>query len=205
METDLAVAPGRGFLLSVARGAGEGRAQPRQVRPRVRPRVQGPRIRSPRRSTAEIPAEWLKKLAEKYLTEEEKKQIEAHGRPRQAPGDAAPAPRRAEGPPPGRQEMDRHRRHLAVRRLRLQSRRRAHRPGRQPQLPRREGLGQARVQGPRRRRRARHPQHQDRAAPAAQVRAHRRARRARSRRHHQGHRAQGLSRHPDAARSGTTR
>src|ERR1700719_1395994 len=28
---------------------------------------------------AEIPAEWLKKLAEKYLTEEEKKQIEALG------------------------------------------------------------------------------------------------------------------------------
>jgi uncharacterized protein with von Willebrand factor type A (vWA) domain len=30
-------------LLSVARRAGEGRAQPRQVRPRVRHRVQGPR------------------------------------------------------------------------------------------------------------------------------------------------------------------
>src|SRR3979409_344774 len=29
--------------------------------------------------TGEIPAEWLKKLAEKYLTEEEKKQIEAMG------------------------------------------------------------------------------------------------------------------------------
>src|SRR6201990_1059535 len=29
--------------------------------------------------TAEIPAEWLKKLTEKYLTEEEKKQIEARG------------------------------------------------------------------------------------------------------------------------------
>src|SRR5256885_15164512 len=28
---------------------------------------------------AEIPAEWLKKLAEKYLSEEEKKQIEAMG------------------------------------------------------------------------------------------------------------------------------
>ncbi|MBN8986107.1 MAG: VWA domain-containing protein, partial [Rhizobiales bacterium] len=28
---------------------------------------------------AEIPAEWLKKLAEKYLTEEEKKQIETMG------------------------------------------------------------------------------------------------------------------------------
>src|ERR1700685_373863 len=29
--------------------------------------------------TADIPVEWLKKLAEKYLTEEEKKQIEALG------------------------------------------------------------------------------------------------------------------------------
>src|SRR5580693_1895973 len=29
--------------------------------------------------TADIPVEWLKKLAEKYLTEEEKKQIEASG------------------------------------------------------------------------------------------------------------------------------
>src|SRR5712672_926385 len=29
--------------------------------------------------SAEIPAEWLKSLAEKYLTEEEKKQIEAMG------------------------------------------------------------------------------------------------------------------------------
>ncbi len=28
---------------------------------------------------AEIPAEWLKKLADKYLTEDEKKQIEALG------------------------------------------------------------------------------------------------------------------------------
>src|SRR6202035_3561425 len=30
-------------------------------------------------ATVEIPAEWLKKLAEKYLTEEEKRQIEAMG------------------------------------------------------------------------------------------------------------------------------
>ena len=37
------------------------------------------------------------------------------------------AARRAAGPPPGRQQMDRHRRHLAVRPWRLQSRRRAHR------------------------------------------------------------------------------
>ena len=148
---------------------------------------------------AEIPTEWLKKLAEKYLTEEEKKQIEAMGGLDKLLETLRQAPRRAEGPPPGRQQMDRHRRHLAVRRLRLQSGRRAHRPGREPQFPRREGVGQARVQGPRRPGRARHPQHQDRAAAPAQVRPHRRARGARPRRHHQGHRAQGLSRHPDAA------
>ena len=34
---------------------------------------------SKRAIEADIPAEWLKKLAEKYLTEEEKKQIEAMG------------------------------------------------------------------------------------------------------------------------------
>ena len=62
-----------------------------------------------------------------------------------------PAPRGAEGAARGRQQMDRHRRHLAVRRLRLQSRRRAHRPERKPPSPRDQGVGQARVQEPRRR------------------------------------------------------
>src|SRR5580692_2477588 len=94
--------------------------------------------------TAEIPIEWLKKLTEKYLTEEEKKQIEAMGGLEKLL-ETLPAPRRAEGAPPGRQEMDWHGRHVTVRRLRLQSGRRAHRPGHQPQFPRREGVGQARV------------------------------------------------------------
>jgi len=40
---------------------------------------------------------------------------------------------------------------------------------------RREGVGQARVQGSRRQCRTRHPQHQDRAAAAAQIRPHRSA------------------------------
>ena len=71
------VAAGRGVLLSLPRRAGEGRAQPRQVRPRVRPCVQGPRAAVGR--GADIPAEWLRKLTEKYLTEEEKKHIEALG------------------------------------------------------------------------------------------------------------------------------
>ncbi len=52
---------------------------------------------------AEIPAEWLKKLADKYLTEEEKKQIEAMGGLDKLLGDAEEAHGRAEGPPPGRQ------------------------------------------------------------------------------------------------------
>ena len=59
---------------------------------------------------AEIPIEWLKKLADKYLTEEEKKQIEAMGGLDKLLETLEAAPRRAEGPPPGRQEMDRHRR-----------------------------------------------------------------------------------------------
>jgi hypothetical protein len=47
-------------------------------------------------------------------------------------------------------QVDRHRRHLALRRLWLQPRRRAHRPERKPPPPRGEGLGQARVPQPRR-------------------------------------------------------
>ena len=72
------------------------------------------------------------------------------GRLGQADGDAEEAPRGAEEAPRGRQQVDRHRRHLAVRRLRLQSRGRAHRPGQEPQRQRGQGLGQARVQEPRR-------------------------------------------------------
>ena len=73
---------------------------------------------------ADIPAEWLKKLAEKYLTEEEKKQIEAMGWDKLMET-LAPAAEGTEGPAPGRQQVDRHRRHLAVRRAWLQSRRRS--------------------------------------------------------------------------------
>ena len=43
------------------------------------------------------------------------------GRPRQAPGNIAQALAGAERPPPRRQQMDRHRGYLSVRRLRLQS------------------------------------------------------------------------------------
>ena len=115
--------------------------------------------------------EWLRKLAEKYLTRGGEAADPVAGRLGEADGDAGAAAGGAAGPPPGRQQVDRHGRHLAVRRLWLQSRRRAHRPGREPPPPRGQGLGQARVQQPRRHGRARHPQHQGRAAPAAPVRA----------------------------------
>ena len=92
----------------------------------------------------EIPEEWLKRLAERYLTDEEKAQIQALGWDKLLET-LQRAPQGAEGAPPGRLEMDRHRRHLPVRRLRLQPGRHAHRPGRQPQFPRRESVGQARV------------------------------------------------------------
>ena len=93
---------------------------------------------------AEIPEEWLKKLAEKYLTEEEKKQIEAMGwdklmetlRKRLEEqkgrhqggnkwiGTAGTSPFGAHGYNPGR---------------------RAHRPGEEPQQSRGEGVGPPRV------------------------------------------------------------
>src|SRR6185312_2676449 len=57
---------------------------------------------------AEIPAEWLKKLTEKYLTEDEKREIEALGGLDKL---------RTEGTSSGWLEVDRYRRHLALRRL----------------------------------------------------------------------------------------
>src|SRR5216684_3847497 len=101
---------------------------------------------------ADIPAEWLG----------------------QAHGDAAPAPERAEGPAPGRQQVDRHRGNLAVRRGGLQSRGHPYRTGEEPQFPCGESVGPPRVQGSRRQCRTRHSQHQDRAAAPAQIRPHRR-------------------------------
>jgi uncharacterized protein with von Willebrand factor type A (vWA) domain len=124
---------------------------------------------------AEIPAEWLKKLAEKYLTEEEKKQIEAMGwdklmetlrkrleeqKERHQGGNkwigtAGTSPFGAEGYNPEGIRIGQEK---------------------EPPPARGEGLGQARVQGSRRQRRAWHPQHQGGATPSAQVRPHRRAR-----------------------------
>src|SRR4029077_18736453 len=160
--------------------------------------------------SAEIPEEWLRKISEKYLTEKEKRMIEAMGgldklletlRKRLEEqkgrhqggsewiGTARTKPFRALGYKPGSG------------RLRLQPGRRAHRPGQESQFPGGKSLGPARVQGPRRRGRARHPQHQGRAAAVTQVCTHGCARGTRSRRHHQGDRAEGLPRHHHAARA----
>ena len=155
--------------------AGEGRAQPRQVRPVFGHVFKGLEAllaegvdgRDPRGVAAQARREAPDRGGEGA--------DRGAGRLGQADGDAEEAPRGAEGAPPGRQQVDRHRRHLAVRRLRLQPRRRAHRPGQEPQRPRGQGLGQARVPEPRRHGRARHAQHQGRAAPAAPVRARGRA------------------------------
>ena len=147
--------------------------------------------------TEDIPTEWLKRLTERYLTEEEKKQIEAMG---------------------GFDKL------LEMLQERLAEQKGRHQGdekwigtggnspiganGYHPEgirigqdTPRQggQGLGQARVQEPRRPGRARHPQHQGGAAAAAQVRPHRPAGRAGSERHHQGDGPQGLSRHADAA------
>jgi uncharacterized protein with von Willebrand factor type A (vWA) domain len=188
---------GGGLLLPGARRPGEGRAQSRQVRPRVRPRVQGPRA-DERGAHRRDPAEWLKKLAEKYLTEEEKKQIEAMGgldklleTLRQAHaeqkgrhqggskwiGTAGTSPFGAYGynPEGVRIGQDEDRNFRAVK---VWDRREF------KDLDDRSSSAPATSRS---------------RCGAAQVRPHRRARGARPRRHHQGHRAQGLSRHPDAA------
>ena len=114
-----------------------------------------------------IPEEWLKKVAELYLSPEEMAKIRALGSWEEIMEALKATARGAAGTPPGRHQMDRNRRHLAVRRLWLQSRGHPDRPGRRPQPERDQGLGQARVQEPRQPGRARHPQHQGRSAPPA--------------------------------------
>jgi uncharacterized protein with von Willebrand factor type A (vWA) domain len=79
---------------------------------------------------ARIPHEWLQRMAEKTLSEEEKAKIEALGGWDKLIETLKKRPGRAAEAAPGRQQMDRHRGHLALRRLRLQPRRHPHRPGR---------------------------------------------------------------------------
>ena len=61
----------------------------------------------------DLPEEWLRRVAERYL-EPRGARGNREAWLRQADGDAAPAPRRAEGAPSGRLEMDRRRRSVAV-------------------------------------------------------------------------------------------
>ena len=89
---------------------------------------------------AALPEEWLRRMIERYLSPEERAEIEKLGfdklmetlRQRLAEQQRAP---------PGRLEMDRDRRNLAVRRLRGPSRGRANRPGRAPPRQRRQAVG----------------------------------------------------------------
>ena len=96
----------------------------------------------------------------------------------------APAPRRAEGAPSGRLEMDRHGGTSPFGAYGDHPEGRAHRPGQGPPRQRGQSLGPARVQGFRRRRGARAAQHPHRAAAPAPLRARGRRGGARSRRHH---------------------
>ncbi len=126
----------------------------------------------------ELPEEWLRRLAERYLSPEERAEIEKLGFDRLM---ETLRQRLAE-------QKERHQggskwigtgRNVAFRRLRRSSRGGANRPGPGPPRQRRQGLGQARVQGFRRRRRTRSAQHQARAAPAAPIRPRGRGRGAR--------------------------
>src|SRR5438093_5440433 len=81
---------------------------------------------------------------------------------READGGPQSTPRGAERPPPGRLEVDRHRRHLTVRRLWLQPRGHPHRAGKLAQPSRGQGLGPAGVPESRRFCELGHTQHQGR-------------------------------------------
>ena len=70
MKADVARIQRRGFLLSLPRGAGEGRAASGPFRPRVRRVFKG--LEPPEGDLRrDLPEEWLRKLAEKLLTPEE--------------------------------------------------------------------------------------------------------------------------------------
>ena len=119
---------------------------------------------------AQVPDEWLRKVAERYLTEEEKALIKSLGGWEQLM-ETLRERLRAERAPPGRQQVDRDGRDVTVRRVGLQPGGCAHRSGRLPPPPRGEGLGPPRVPRLRRLGGARHAQHEGRAAPAAALHA----------------------------------
>src|SRR2546426_1784039 len=97
---------------------------------------------------------------------------------READGDPQSTPRGAERPPPGRLEVDRHRRHLTVRRLWLQPRGHPHRVGKLAQPSRGQGLGPAGVPESRRFCELGHTQYQGRSEKIAKVCVRRRPERA---------------------------
>ena len=115
LDQDLADKKSGGFLLPGARLPGEGRAPFRQVRPGLRAAFSRASRLLARASRRRNPRRMVAKLAERYLSEEEKREIEAL-RLGQAVRDAQEAAGGAEGPSSGRQQVDRHRRHLALRR-----------------------------------------------------------------------------------------
>ena len=149
----------------------------------------------------ELPEEWLRRMAEK-LPQPRGAGRDREARLREADGDAAPAPRRAEGPPSGRLEMDRHGRNLAVRRLWRPSRGRADRAGRRAAAAARSRSGTSASS-----RISTATRSLGRATSSSRCSRLRRfaregaAGRARSRRHDPLDRRQGLYRRPAAARA----
>ena len=172
----------RCVLLPEPRRAGEGREVLRQVRPRLCglfPRHRDHRRPPGRADSRRMAAQGIRQVPQRGGEGED----HVAGRAGQADRGVQEAPRRAEGASRGRQQVDRHRRYLAVRRRRLQPRRYPRRSRGRPGA-RGQGLGEARIQEPRRLGRAGHAQHQARAKAAAQVRPQRGGRRTRHARHH---------------------
>ena len=115
----------------------------------------------------DLPEEWLRKMAEKHLSAEEKAEIEALGGFDKLMETLRERLKRTRRSPSGRVEMDRHGRHVALRGLWLQPRRRSHRARCVAPPTRRQSLGQARLQRPRRYPRDRHTHDQGGAATTA--------------------------------------
>jgi uncharacterized protein with von Willebrand factor type A (vWA) domain len=191
----------RDVLSSVARAAGQGRAQSRQVRSWCSPRFSraiaqfgsGGRGRP-------IPEEWLRKLVERYLSPEEKAEIEKLGfdklmetlRQRLAEQKGATRAARNGSAPAGTSPFGAYGDNPEGVRIGQDK---------GPPRQRRQGLGQARVQGFGGRRGTRAAQYEDRAAAAAALRPRGRRRGTRSRRHDPATAEQGLYRRASCARA----
>jgi hypothetical protein len=151
--------------------------------------------------TKDVPLEWLRKNLELELSPEEKAKIEKMGWDELMETLKKRFEEQKERHEGGN-KMDRHRRHLALRRLRLQPAGHPHRPGQGPQQERGQGLGPARLQGLRR--------HQELGTRNIKVALRRlrkfaregHGRRAGPGRHHPQHRGQcRLAGHQDGARA----